>query len=407
MRITTIHDSRMAPGFEVIERKGRGHPDTLSDGLAEVLSQEYSQWTRQKFGAVLHHNFDKVGLLGGRSEVALGRGRLTSPVRVLLNGRATPALGDEPVPVQELLVSRAKAFLGERLPLLDADRDLTFLYNVSDGSSPGAIDDSGAPRGARATWFAPRDISDLRERDVLASNDTSVGCGYWPLTPTEEAVLTIERRLTESDEWRLTPWLGTDIKVMAVRSGNDLGLTLCIPQIAGAVDDLDAYQSNLASVRDAIVVWVDELLPEVHLSLSLNTKDDVERPELYLTAIGSSIETGDEGLVGRGNRANGLIAMHRPYSMEGVCGKNPVYHVGKLYSLLAFDLARRVGSAFGTRADAWLVGQEGRRLDDPWQVLLRTEATLQEADVRPVVEACLATLPTLTDALIAGEVEAY
>jgi len=99
--------------------------------------------------------------------------------------------------------------------------------------------------------------------------------------------------------------------------------------------------------------------------------------------------------------------MHRPYSMEGVCGKNPVYHVGKLYSLLAFDLARRVGSAFGTRADAWLVGQEGRRLDDPWQVLLRTEATLQEADVRPVVEACLATLPTLTDALIAGEVEAY
>ena len=69
--------------------------------------------------------------------------------------------------------------------------------------------------------------------------------------------------------------------------------------------------------------------------MSINTRDDAARQELYLTAIGSSIESGDEGVVGRGNRANGLISMLRPMSVEGVSGKNPVYHVGKLYNLAA------------------------------------------------------------------------
>ena len=62
--------------FEIVERKGVGHPDTLSDHLAEYLSVKYSHFTREKFGAVLHHNFDKVGLLGGKSSVQFGSGKL-------------------------------------------------------------------------------------------------------------------------------------------------------------------------------------------------------------------------------------------------------------------------------------------------------------------------------------------
>ena len=51
--------------FEIVERKGIGHPDTLSDALAEELSRVYSNYTLSKFGVILHHNFDKVGLCGG------------------------------------------------------------------------------------------------------------------------------------------------------------------------------------------------------------------------------------------------------------------------------------------------------------------------------------------------------
>jgi len=61
----------------LVERKGFGHPDTLSDSLAETLSREYSKYTKSKFGVILHHNFDKVGLLGGESYVKFGKGYLT------------------------------------------------------------------------------------------------------------------------------------------------------------------------------------------------------------------------------------------------------------------------------------------------------------------------------------------
>ena len=46
--------------IEIVERKGLGHPDTLADALAEHLSVNYSNYTLKKFGAILHHNFDKL-----------------------------------------------------------------------------------------------------------------------------------------------------------------------------------------------------------------------------------------------------------------------------------------------------------------------------------------------------------
>lgn len=49
--------------YEKAERKGLLHPDTLSDHLASELSRAYSRYTIKNFGFILHHNFDKVGLV--------------------------------------------------------------------------------------------------------------------------------------------------------------------------------------------------------------------------------------------------------------------------------------------------------------------------------------------------------
>ena len=70
MNIHIVKNQLAKSIFEFVERKGEGHPDTLADGLAEHLSVKYSNYTLKNFGAVLHHNFDKVGLLGGASFVA-------------------------------------------------------------------------------------------------------------------------------------------------------------------------------------------------------------------------------------------------------------------------------------------------------------------------------------------------
>ena len=149
--------------YEFVERKGKGHPDTLSDALAETFSAKYSKYTKDNFGAVLHHNFDKVGLLGGASYVKFGEGYLTKPIRVLLNGRASTKFADTVIPVKEMLIEWTKEFMHQAFPMIDVDKDLEFHYNLSNQSSPGKTEEDQAQKGTRKYWFEPRGLFDLQE----------------------------------------------------------------------------------------------------------------------------------------------------------------------------------------------------------------------------------------------------
>lgn len=397
-----------SPDMEIIERKGLGHPDTLCDALAEDFSRTYSNYTLQRFGAVLHHNFDKVGLLGGKSHVRFGAGTLTSPIRVLLNGRASEKLGDEVIPVREMLQERTKALLGSRFQLLDLEEDLEFHDNLSTGSSPGHVEIGNDLPADRKHWFNPRNLSDVRDRTQLNSNDTSVGCAHYPFSQTEQCVLDIEQILTSSDYQNPRPWLGSDIKVMACRIGSELDLTLCIPEIANFVQDMRSYRENLASCEQDISTWVKQRVPNMKVRISLNTKDNFELPELYLTAIGSSIESGDEGLVGRGNRPNGLISMCRPYSMEGACGKNPVYHAGKVYNVVAQRLAKQLYELNQSPTEVWIIGQEGRALKNPWKIVITHNGpNFSTLGTDEIVEKGLEDIHLCTEDLLKGNVRLY
>lgn len=120
----------------IVERKGYGHPDTIADHLAERLSRAYSRYTLHEFGVVLHHNFDKLCLLGGSSEVRYRSGRMVDPVRVLVNGRAARSCGGAPVPVDDLIAHEVTAFFSERLPELGDN--LVVELNVTTNPSPAA-----------------------------------------------------------------------------------------------------------------------------------------------------------------------------------------------------------------------------------------------------------------------------
>ncbi len=85
----------------------------------------------------------------------------------------------------------------------------------------------------------------------------------------------------------------------------------------------------------------------------------------------------------QGNRANGVISMLRPWSAEGVSGKNPVYHVGKLYNLAAQETAERLHGATGQAVAVALVSQSGRDLDDPGRSWCRPPATNRSARPSP------------------------
>ncbi len=64
--------------FEMVERKGKGHPDTICDSVMEAISVELCRTYLDLAGEVLHHNVDKGLLVAGQATPALGGGRVFS-----------------------------------------------------------------------------------------------------------------------------------------------------------------------------------------------------------------------------------------------------------------------------------------------------------------------------------------
>jgi S-adenosylmethionine synthetase len=351
---------------------------------------------------VLHHNFDKLGLLGGATAVWYGGGRILQPIRVLVNGRATRKCGPISVPVDELVTETVRGFIALRLPEL-ADH-VSIELNITSNSSPGAVHTPGAS-SERLAWFAPRSVDDLREQRELLANDTSLGTGWAP----ETAVEVFTRRMvdwiaTPSEFTTSRPWCGSDVKMMVLADSERLDVVLCVPQKSSYVPSRAVYVAHCEEVLDECYRRAAAELPDHKAAFRLNARDIVGQDGIYLTYTGSSIESGDEGLVGRGNRVNGLITPLRPMNLEGANGKNPVYHVGKLYNVASQQIANELHVRFGGYTEVHLVSATGQPLTQPWQTLVRmSRLDVADAEVRAVVEQRLADIPTLTQEIIYGQ----
>ena len=99
-------------------------------------------------------------------------------------------------------------------------------------------------------------------------------------------------------------------------------------------------------------------------------------------------------------------------SMEAAAGKNPVSHVGKIYNVLALEIARRVVTSFDAvqEANVWLCSQIGHPISEPWaasvDLVLTKDAVLSDIskDVRDVVLTELNLVDQMIQRLIRGEI---
>ena len=127
------------------------------------------------------------------------------------------------------------------------------------------------------------------------------------------------------------------------------------------------------------------------------------------------IEQGDDGSVGRGNRANGLITPNRSMSMEATSGKNPVNHIGKIYNLLSTEIAESVVEEVdGIREiRIRLLSQIGQPIDRPHvaDASLVTAPGVEvgdiESEVGDIVDRELADVASITERVIDGELSTF
>jgi S-adenosylmethionine synthetase len=335
--------------FEAVERKGAGHPDTIADAVAENVSLALCRHYLDRFGRVMHHNVDKALLWGGAAESAFGGGRILKPMELFVSGRATTIVGDETVPVDDIAIATARHWFRSNLSTVDVNAGLTIHSLIRPGST---------------------DLVDLFERQQRAaaplSNDTSIGVGFAPFSRLETAVDRISRRLNGRELRGHAPEIGSDIKILGVRNGEDAAFTVAVAFIDRHVRDANHYLERKAAV-EAVVREVAVGSGFHDPKVSVNAADDVSAGSFYLTVTGTSAEAGDDGQAGRGNRINGLITPFRAMSIESYAGKNPVTHVGKLYNIAAGLMAQAIVRGIPDLAEAHccLVGQIGRPVASP------------------------------------------
>lgn len=332
---------------EIVERKGLGHPDTLCDEVAEEFGFGLSRLYLSEFGQVLHYNVDKVLLTGGESSPRFGGGEITRPMELFLAGRATGSFRGKALPIEELARQTTSQWFAQHLPTVNLGRDLNVHYLVHPGSA------DLAHLFARQTG-----------RKALA-NDTSCGVGFAPLSRLEEIVYAVEQHLG-AKALDTHHEIGRDIKVLGVRRGEHIHLTIACALIASFVPNLAAYieaKRTIASLASSVA--------QEHgakpVSVDVNAADDLQSGSIYLTITGTSAEAGDDGEAGRGNRVNGLITPYRPMTMESVAGKNAVTHVGKLYNIVASLIAQRLVDELKpvSEAQCLIVSQIGSPIDEP------------------------------------------
>jgi S-adenosylmethionine synthetase len=362
---------------ELVERKGLGHPDSICDGIAETVSRKLSQSYREEFGKVLHHNTDEVQLVAGESSPGLGGGELEKKIYVLLTGRATKQFEGKEVPVDEIALKAAREYIDKNFDVLGSEH-VEFESRIGETST---------------------DLKTIFSDTAPLSNDTSFGVGHAPLSPPERTVKRLEERLHIE-----IPEVGEDVKVMALRRGEQLQVTVAAATLCREIHDLDEYmevKQEVEQIGEETVKAETDLDPKIHV----NTADQDEEDSIYLTVTGTSAEMGDDGSVGRGNRVSGLITPHRSMSMEAASGKNPVTHVGKIYNLLAKQIAEDIHSETGEYAGIKLLSQIGKPIDQPQQVEAETPA--DQETVEDIVQRNLDDIHQITEKCIKGELKTF
>lgn len=373
---------------EFVERKGKGHPDTLSDKASEELSIALCQYYTEKFGRIFHHNVDKCVLVGGQSKSWFGGGEVSEPIYLLLVGRAAMSVNGKEVPVEKIANDVTHDWIRNDLHAFDSSKHLKIATRIR----PGSVD-----------LVKNFDL----ENDIPLANDTSFGVWYGPNTQLENIVYNVEKELNLNTTKEKFPGIGEDIKVMGIRRRDKINLTIACAIVSKYVENEDRYKDTVRIIQE-IAKKVADKNTTLDYSIKVNTADNYDEKLYYLTVTGTSAEHGDDGQVGRGNRANGLITPFRPMTLEATAGKNPISHTGKIYNICANTIVAKILKEHSEldQVSCYIVSEIGKPISEPQAINVDLHAQnspkLQD-DVQSIVDEKMKELPKLWKQIVRRE----
>ena len=376
--------------FEIVERKGIGHPDTICDLVMNQVSIDLSKLYLKETGAIQHHNMDKALLVAGQSESNFGGGKIIKPMKMILGDRATFDIGERKLPIGDLAIQTAKEWFEKNLRFVN---DEHVEYQVEIG-------------------VTSKELQSIFENtSSFAANDTSVLVGYAPFTETESIVLNTEQHINSKQFKDNFPESGEDVKVMGFRDANHVDLTIA----TAFVDRFISSENQYFQRKEEMLQEINEFLKKnysMEITANMNCLDSKNRgmSGLYLTVLGTSADSADSGQVGRGNMASRVISPSRPAGSEATAGKNPVSHIGKIYNALSFKIANEIHTKVSGLDEVcvWMYNVIGRPVNDPKAVIVQPTIAgqLQDAEknqINEIVESNLQNIHEFCNELISGK----
>lgn len=275
--------------IEIIERKGIGHPDTIADNLSEALSNAL----RKEYKTHKHYNVDKTMVCAGE----ITRGKITGPVKIVFAGQYTKVRNIDLILkkiVKEILAFEIKNGLEYE------------IYNFLNQGSP--------------------DLNDIFS--CKKANDTSFAVGYKE-TENEKLVLKLGKYI--DDLSKTEKKIGTDNKIMFIDDSKEKTIYIAL----AFLDKFKTTEEYFKYKKE-----IEEKIKQKFKIKKLYINIGDTKKTQFITKTGSSLEMGDSGATGRGNRRNGLITPTKPMTLEAYYGKNPVTHIGRTYQDLAIKMAK-------------------------------------------------------------------
>lgn len=379
---------------EMVERKGIGHPDTLADLIASAFSNRYSLYCLDTFGFVANHWVDKVLLSGAKSKVEYGKAEILKPVTVFLFGKVSRAVGKRRIPVEELFRNVVYDVLTSVFRSNEITKHVKIVVDTNDSVA----------KDKPPNWFVPSVSQDVKAaNEALRSNDSVMCSGYSDYSQAESLAIGLENYANSSIFKEIYPETGFDVKILVTRVDTSIDVTMCLPFIAQRTPSSDYYKQRLESAHQDLLEQAHALYPNSNLSLHLNTRDMDEYG--YLTVFGSALDTGDYGVVGRGNKYNGVISINREMNIEAASGKNPVYHAGKIYNVLAHEIACRVFSTYGYENYVNIAARVGQNLRTPALVVVKVggDVAKHEKEIKDMITGMLHNIDKITPLLISTD----
>lgn len=378
--------------FEVVERKGLGHPDTLADMVAEEFSNQYSNFTLSKYNKILNHWVDKVVLSGGAAKLDYGHYEVTKPITAYLFGKVTEMVGRDTLPIEEIFrQSVAKVFsavFGKRNLILE---NIKLIVDTN----------QGVGRDHAKDFYCPRSQEEIVNE--ISSNDSVFCCGHAPYTPTELLTIAIENHVNSKFFKETFFMTGYDVKVLITRTEDFSEISICVPFIASLTSSASSYKESLIQIKSNIKGFIEKSFPNLRYGLYINTKDRGDFG--YLVVFGTALDKGDFGAVGRGNKYNGLISANGDSNIEAVAGKNPVNHSGKLYTILAHDLSIALFDHYKIGNKVVITGRNGDPVNEPSKIIVEFETDFNNyGQSEKIINSKLSKLTSLHKKIIKQDV---